>query len=210
MERKIAELLLELGAVTLSPLKPFTWASGLHSPIYCDNRLIISHVEARRTVISGFIELFESLTTKPDVIAGTATAGIPHAAWLAEAVALPMIYVRSSEKKHGRKNMIEGHLQQGQAVLLIEDLISTGGSSINAASAITNQGGQVIHVGAIFTYEMKHAIARFLNESLDFSCLTGLSTLLSVAMEKQMISQKELELLQLWSNDPISWSTRDR
>ena len=104
--------------------------------------------------------------------------------------------------------MIEGHLQQGQTVLLIEDLISTGGSSVNAASAIKEQGGQVLHVGAIFTYEMKRAKARFLNENLDFSCLTGLGTLLSVAMEKQMISQEELELLQLWSQDPVAWSTR--
>ncbi|PIE90187.1 MAG: orotate phosphoribosyltransferase [Acidobacteria bacterium] len=208
MEKKIAEMLLKLGAVTLSPKKPFTWASGLRSPIYCDNRTIISHVKGRKQVVAAFLERINERNMHPQIIAGTATAGIPHAAWLADALDLPMIYVRSSEKKHGRKNKIEGCSPENKKVLLIEDLISTGGSSISAAQAIQECGGQVLHVASIFSYGLRIAEERFQNAKIPYSSLCSLATLLCVAKKTSRINDEEWSLLEHWAVDPEAWSDR--
>lgn len=206
MEKKIAEILLELKAVSLSPENPFTWASGLRSPIYCDNRLVISDVAARRVVMEGFMSLVNSLPSKPDIIAGTATAGIPHAAWLADALQLPMIYVRSSEKKHGRRNLIEGTCPEHSEVFLVEDLISTGGSSVAAALAIRNTGARVLHVASIFSYGLKRASSTFCTNQLEFTSLTNLATLQELAHQQNRISDQELQSLRDWARDPQAWS----
>jgi len=206
MQEQLAAMLLDLGAVSLSPNAPYTWASGLKSPVYCDNRLVISDVSARRIVIQGFQSLYAGMEEKPDLIAGTATAGIPHAAWLAEAEARPMIYVRSSEKKHGRKNQIEGRLRTGQSVLLIEDLISTGGSSIKAAQAIHDQGGKVLCVASIFSYGFNVADQGFRDAGLAYQSLTGLDDLMQVAIRRNLISSEDIQTLHTWSKDPQAWS----
>ena len=208
MQIQIAKMLLDLGAVSLAPTDPFTWASGLKSPIYCDNRLVISNVEARRLVISGFVELVTALDSRPDLIGGTATAGIPHAAWLAEQCSLPMIYVRSSEKAHGRKNQIEGKLLPGQTVFLVEDLVSTGGSSVKAAEAISLQGGIVIQIASIFSYGLISAEQNFRERHLPFKSLTTMQVLLQVALEKNLVSQPDLAVLTEWARDPKAWSNQ--
>ena len=149
---QIAQALLDIGAVKISLDPPFTWSSGLKAPIYCDNRLIISHPKTRQLLIKAMLEVIDKQFSELEVIAGTATAGIPHAAFLAQVLDLPMIYVRSSPKGHGMHNQIEGQLEKGQKVLMIEDLISTGGSVLKAAQAVEAAGGQVIGVLAIFNY----------------------------------------------------------
>ena len=205
---RIAEILLDLKAVSPSPMNPFTWASGMRSPIYCDNRLIISNVKARRAVIAAFVRLLENLEVAPEVVAGTATAGIPHAAWLAESLSLPMIYVRSSEKKHGKQNRIEGKLNQGAKVIVIEDLISTGGSSVSAARGIQEAGGEVLGVVAIFQYGMDRARNTFGEAGIAYDTLTDLATLLDVAVEKGYLTGAEKVLMAEWRLDPAAWSEK--
>ncbi len=205
-KQEIAGILLDLKAVSVSPRKPFTWASGLKSPLYCDNRLIISTVEERRVVVNAFLNLMEEKGWKPDVVAGTATAGIPHAAWIAERLSVPMIYVRSSEKKHGRKNLIEGSLPPGAEVVVIEDLISTGGSSVKAAIGVQEAGGKVLGVAAIFQYGMEKARACFEEAGLPFATLTDLESLLDVAGDKGLLSEEEKTLVSQWRQDPPAWS----
>jgi len=205
-KKNIAGILLDLKAVSVSPRKPFTWASGLRSPLYCDNRLIISTVNERRVVVDAFLNLMKAMDWQPDVVAGTATAGIPHAAWIAEKLSIPMIYVRSAEKKHGRKNLIEGSLAQGSKVVVIEDLISTGGSSVKAAAGVQEAGGQVLGVAAIFQYGMQKAQDQFDAAGLPFATLTNLETLLQVAGEKGILSDEEKDLVSLWKQNPAAWS----
>lgn len=217
--KDVAAKLLEIEAVFLRPNEPFTWASGIKSPIYCDNRLVISHPEVRALVIDSFLQLIfqqfslDSLErdTEIDVIAGTATAGIPHAAWIAEKMNLPMIYVRSGSKSHGRENKIEGLLKEGQNVLLIEDLISTGGSSLAAADAIKESGGKVCGIAAIFSYQLQKAFDQFKQASADYGLrtytLTNYDVLLEVALEKNLISQTDLTALGEWKADPETWGS---
>lgn len=203
----IAEILLNLKAVSIEPHQPFTWASGMKSPIYCDNRLIISTVNQRQMVIETFAQTLASqYGPDVDVIAGTATAGIPHAAWLAHKTAKPMVYVRSSAKGHGKQNLIEGTLSQGAKTVLIEDLISTGGSSLKAADALKEAGAQVLGIIAIFEYGLKKAATAFESAQLPHQTLTDLPTLLNVAVEKKLLSKDDCAIVEAWQQDPAAWS----
>lgn len=206
MRHTIAKTLLDLKAVVLSPQKPFTWASGLRSPIYCDNRLIISDVEARQQVIEAFLTHVDTLPEKPGLVAGCATAGIPHAAWLADRLRVPMVYVRSSQKAHGKQNRIEGRIPQGASALVIEDLISTGGSSIAAAECLRETGTRVIEVTSVFQYGLEKAKRQFAQANLSFQSLTGLNTLIEVAVAANYLSGDDLSLLRDWQKDPKAWS----
>ncbi|RYM07235.1 orotate phosphoribosyltransferase [Sporolactobacillus sp. THM7-7] len=203
--KKIAEHLLNIHAVVLSPDDPFTWASGIQSPVYCDNRLILAYPEVRKDVIHAFVGLIKNNYPDAEVIAGTATAGIPHAAWIAEAMHLPMAYVRSSAKSHGRKKQIEGIVKPGQKVVVIDDLISTGGSVLKAVRALEEEAGaSVLGVAAIFTYQLPQAEKNFEESGKPLATLTGFETLIHLAVEKGVISGTQLEQLKKWYADPTS------
>lgn len=201
---KIAGHLLQINAIKLSPQNPFTWASGIKSPIYCDNRITLSYPNVRKDIIAGFVEKSQQMP-KFDIIAGVATAGIPHGALLAHALDKPFMYVRSKPKAHGRQNQIEGELKQGQRVLVIEDLISTGGSSLKAVEAVREAGGNVIGALAIFTYGFEQAKIAFSNANCPFDTLSNYETLLEVAMEQKYIQMDRLATLQAWRADPKAW-----
>jgi len=201
MKKQIAQILLNLNAVQIKTNPPFTWTSGIKSPIYCDNRLIISDVEGRHKIIAGFIKLIENLDF--DVLGGTATAGIPWAAFLAEELDLPMIYIRSDTKQHGKHNQIEGNLKKGQRVLIVEDLISTGKSSITAAKAVREASGEVKDVIAIFTYELLEGIKAFAQADLRFHTLTDFPTLIGIT---NIDGETKKNILK-FTNDPTSWAT---
>ncbi|WP_280769051.1 orotate phosphoribosyltransferase [Salipaludibacillus daqingensis] len=205
MQKEVADLLLSIEAVTLSPDKPFTWSSGIKSPIYCDNRLIMSFPEQRRKFINYFVQYIKEHFPDVDVLAGTATAGIPHAAWIADHMELPMIYVRSSSKDHGKQNKIEGLLEEGKKVLVIEDLISTGGSSIEAGKAVEASGGNVIGICSIFTYELPLADEAERSVGYPLKSLTTYSILLDRAVEQKVIEHSDLSLLQKWRMNPAGW-----
>jgi len=202
---QVAANLLKIKAIKLSPTDPFTWASGLRSPIYCDNRITLSHPEIR-----DFIK--ESLKDKVwafgeyDVIAGVATAGIPHGALLADALGKPFIYVRSKSKAHGRQNQIEGELKKGSKVLVVEDLISTGKSSLAACDTLIEAGAKVIGVVAIFTYGFQSAKDIFSERQIPMDTLTNYRNLLKVALETNYINESEKSLLESWNQDPVTWS----
>lgn len=202
LQTDIARDLLQIEAVQIKTEKSayFTWTSGIRSPIYCDNRLTMSYPNIRKRIVTAFVEMLATSPYKPDVIAGCATAGIPHAAWLADALDLPMIYVRSKPKGHGKENQIEGVATQGQKVLVIEDLISTGGSSIDTANVLRKQGMDVEAIFAIFTYGLKKAANRFQEEMLPLQTITGFDHLLTVLVEdKEITTENEQELL-AWRN----------
>lgn len=205
-EKQIARLLLDIEAVTLSPSKPYTWASGLKSPIYCDNRLTISYPEVRQTITKKLVSLIKEHYPEVTAIVGTATAGIPQACWIADDLNLPMAYVRASSKEHGKNNKIEGRLKEGAKVVVVEDLISTGGSSIQACEALKEGKAEVLGVVAIFSYEMKKATDNFKNANIDFKTLSTFSTLIKEAQDLEYIDQKDLESLQLWSKNPQLYS----
>ncbi|WP_319796295.1 orotate phosphoribosyltransferase [Vagococcus fluvialis] len=204
--REIAEKLLEIKAVALSPNEPFTWASGMKSPIYCDNRLTMSFPEVRRAIAKGLAEKIKTDFPDVEVIAGTATAGIPHAAWVAEVLDLPMVYIRGKAKDHGKKNQIEGQISEGQKMVVIEDLISTGGSVLEACVAAENEGAKVLGVAAIFTYELPKGIENFEEANVPFMTLTNYTELIDVATEKQYIAESDVALLQEWKKDPKNWN----
>ena len=203
--KQIAEKLLEIKAVALSPNEPFTWASGLKSPIYCDNRLTMSFPEVRRLVAKGLAEKIKTEFPEVEVIAGTATAGIPHAAWVAELLDLPMVYIRGKAKDHGKKNQIEGQISEGQKMVVIEDLISTGGSVLEACVAAETEGANVLGVAAIFTYELPKGIENFAEAKVPFITLTNYTGLIEVATEKNYIAESDVDLLQQWKKDPKNW-----
>jgi len=205
--KQIAASLLEIGAVALRPHEPFTWTSGIKSPIYCDNRLTLSYPDIRDLIASGFATLIQAKYPDAEVIAGTATAGIPHAAWVAQKLGLPMIYVRDKAKGHGKENQIEGVLKPGQKVVVIEDLISTGGSSIKAAEAVNSAGGQALCVLAIFTYQLEKAIQAFETAGIELETLTNYSVLLEEAVELGKIQPEDLALLQSWRANPAAFGT---
>lgn len=201
----IAASLLEIGAVTLRPEEPFTWASGIKSPIYCDNRLTISYPEIRNKIAEGFASMIREKYPDAEVIAGTATGGIPHGAWVAEKMNLPMIYVRDKAKGHGKGNQIEGVLKPGQKVVVIEDLISTGGSSLKAALAVKEAGGDVLATLAIFTYEFEQAAEAFADAGIPLHTLTHYSALLETAAAQGAIRQEDMEGLQAWRKNPAGY-----
>lgn len=202
---RVAEALLEIGAVALRPDEPFTWTSGIRSPIYCDNRLTMSYPNIREMIADAFASRIRQIHPEAEVIAGTATAGIPHAAWVAQKLGLPMIYVRDKAKGHGKQNQIEGLLKAGQKVVVIEDLISTGGSSIKAAQAVKEAGGQVLGVLAIFTYQLESAEKAFREQGIPLSTLSDYTTLLETAVRLGRIRQEEVALLQSWRQNPESY-----
>lgn len=203
---RIARHLLDIDAVRLAPDDPFTWSSGLQAPIYCDNRLTMAHPSVRRAIAQAFAETVRDAEWRADVIAGTATAGIPHAAWLAERLDRPMAYVRSAAKGHGRQNRIEGRVASGQSVVVVEDLISTGQSAHAAASALQAQGAVVEGLLAIFTYELEAATARFAEAPFSVHPLTTLGTLVRVARERGDLSASQRKALAAWRTDPEGWA----
>ncbi|WP_462258835.1 orotate phosphoribosyltransferase [Vagococcus teuberi] len=203
--KQIAKELLSIKAVSLSPNEPFTWASGIKSPIYCDNRLTMSYPDVRRLVAKGLANLIKENYPSVEVIAGTATAGIPHAAWVAEELGLPMVYIRGKSKDHGKKNQIEGRIDNGAKMVIIEDLISTGGSVIDAAQAAKREGADVLGVAAIFTYQLPSGVENFKAAGIPFDTLTNYDELIDVAIENDYISQDDRLLLQEWKKDPASW-----
>ncbi|MFT9847936.1 orotate phosphoribosyltransferase [Aneurinibacillus sp. REN35] len=203
--RQVAEKLLEIDAVALRPDEPFTWTSGIKSPIYCDNRMTMSYPEVRRLIYRSFAALIQEQYGETQVIAGTATAGIPHAAWVAEELNLPMAYVRSKPKGHGKGNQIEGRLDKGAKVIVIEDLISTGGSSIEAARAVQEAGGEVLAVLAIFSYQFPAAEEAFAEAGFPFATLSNYTTLLEVAQAKGTIRAEQIEALKAWRKQPQAY-----
>ena len=205
---QVARILLEIRAVTLSPGKPYTYASGIRSPIYCDNRLLMSYPEKREKIIQCFLETIKQNRLGFDVIGGIATAGIPHAAWLAEKLGVPMIYVRSEAKEHGKQNQIEGMLKKGQKVLMIEDLISTGGSSTTAIKAVQEAGAKVEACIAIFTYEMEKARNAFNEAECSLYPLSNFSTLVSVAGETGYVDAGQKEIILEWNKNPAAWGEK--
>lgn len=210
MEREIAHILLDLEAVSLRIDPPFTWTSGRLAPIYCDNRLILSDPDGRKLVADAFKELIEEKGFYPEVIAGTATAGIAHAAWLADLMGLPMVYVRGTAKGHGKQNRIEGRLEKGKRVVLIEDLVSTGGSSVSAAEGLREAGAEVLGVLAIFTYGLSVAQDTFLNAGIPLYTLTSFEVLAQEAAQSGRLSKSDLNTLTEWQEDPGLWSEKRR
>jgi orotate phosphoribosyltransferase len=206
MKQQVAKYLLDIEAVTLSPDDPYTWSSGMKAPIYCDNRLIISYPEIRSDIADYFVEMIQTHYPDVDVIAGTATAGIPHAAFVADRLNLPMIYVRSKPKAHGTGSQIEGRLRKGDKVVIIEDLISTARSALNSMYAIENEGGKVLGCAAIFTYELQKGKDAIAEAQLDVQTITDFSTLVKVAANDRRISGDSIEHLSIWCKDPESWS----
>lgn len=205
MKKKIAEDLLEIKAVTLRPNEPFTWASGILSPIYCDNRLTLSYPKIRRTIASGLAKIIKESFPGTELVAGTATAGIPHAAWVSEELNIPMCYVRSKAKGHGKGNQIEGIALKDQKVVVVEDLISTGGSVITAVEALREAGCDVLGVVSIFTYELETGLEKLAEANIISYSLTDFSTLVTVASEKGYIEQSEWEKLMEWRKSPSTW-----
>lgn len=202
---KTAELLLQINAIKLNPKNPFTWASGWKSPIYCDNRLILSFPAIRNYIREEFSKNIEKQFGKPDVIAGVATGAIGIGMLVAEYMGLPFVYVRPEPKKHGRQNQVEGFLQKGQNVVVVEDLISTGKSSLQAVQAIREAGGQVKGMVAIFTYGFGQARSGFEAAHVELYTLSNYQHLLNLAVAKKYITEAEQELLQEWTNAPESW-----
>lgn len=201
----LAKRLLEIGAVVLRPDDPFMWASGRKAPVYTDNRLTLSYPELRNQISLGFEEIVKEKDLTLDVIVGTATAGIPHAAWLASRLHLPMAYVRSSKKAHGKGNRIEGIVQEGQRVVLVEDLISTGGSALDAVVALREAGAEVECVLAVFSYNLPEADRAFEAAGVSYDTLTDLEALTRVATEEGLLKKEALKALEAWRENPDAW-----
>ena len=202
MEKKIAKLLLDNKAVFLRPNAPFTWASGIRSPIYCDNRLLLSYPEARRVVENGLADIIRSHYPACEVVVGTSTAGIAHAALVAEILNLPMAYVRGSAKDHGRGNEIEGRVEPGQRVIVVEDLISTGGSVIEVVDVLREAGADVLGIASIFTYGLQKGIARLAEAHVENRSLSNYEALVEVAAETGYIEQGDMQKLRAFRQNP--------
>lgn len=203
LNEQIAKSLLEIEAVSLQPNDMFTWASGIKSPIYCDNRLTMSYPTVRDEIASGLKTLIETHFSDVEVIAGTATAGIPHAAFVSQKMNLPMSYVRSSNKKHGKGNQIEGLVKKGQKVVVVEDLISTGGSAIDACNALKEAGAEVLGIVAIFTYHLQKGKTRLEESGYKYYTLSDFDTLVKVASDMNKIETKDIDALIEWRNQLV-------
>ncbi len=208
-ERQIARDLLSIGAVFLRPDEPFTWASGIKSPIYCDNRLTLTAPEVRTHVEEGLKALIEAHYPEAEVLEGTSTAGIAHAAITAHLMGLPMGYVRSGHKDHGRGNQIEGKLLPGQKVVVVEDLISTGGSVLEVVEVLREAGAQVLGIASIFTYGMRRGLERLAAAGVENHSLTDFDTLCGVAAEEGYIRPEDVRRLQRFRDDPADESWRE-
>jgi orotate phosphoribosyltransferase len=203
--REVAEYLLEIKAVVLNPSQPFTWTSGIKSPIYCDNRKTLSFPKVRTFIKTSFADIITDEFKQSGVIAGVATAGIPHGALVADVLNLPFVYVREKPKGHGLENQIEGKLEKGQKVFVIEDLISTGGSSLKAVDALREAGAEVLGLGAIFTYGFEKSVKAFDQANCKFFTLSNYEILLDKAIEDNYIKSEEKDELINWYKDPEAW-----
>ncbi|MEM6782240.1 MAG: orotate phosphoribosyltransferase [Bacteroidota bacterium] len=207
LTRTLAADLLRIGAVALRPNEPFTWASGRKAPVYCDNRLTLSYPDVRMQITEGFVANTKAFFNgEVDVVAGTATAGIPQAALLAEHMRLPMAYVRGKAKGHGKENRIEGRIEPGQRVVVVEDLVSTGGSSLSAAEAIRDAEAEPIAVLSIFTYGFEVAQNAFDEAGIQSISLTDFDTLIGMAVETGALTDDEVLILLNWRADAAAWS----
>lgn len=200
---EIAKILLEAKAVTLRPSAPFTFASGLKSPVYTDNRLLLSLPRERRRIIAAYVAAIKSKGWEPDVIAGVATAGIPWAAWIAAELGLPMVFVRGQAKEYGKNNQVEGTLSAGQRVVVIEDLVSTGSSTMTVVSALKEKGAHVLGCAAITTYGFQKARDSF--GATPLVTLTDFETTLAVALSEKIIAEQDAALAHAWRKDPDGW-----
>lgn len=205
IEKQVAGQLLEIKAVFLKPNDPFTWASGIKSPIYCDNRLTLGFPKVRQFIAAALAEKIKVNFGEVDVIAGTATAGIPHAAWVSDLLDLPMVYVRSKAKEHGKGNQIEGPISKGQKVVVIEDLISTGGSSLKAVEALEEAGAEVLGIAAIFTYGLEKGNKLLAEADTKLVTLTNYDELIEVALTKNYVSKEDMQTLKEWKQNPETW-----
>jgi orotate phosphoribosyltransferase len=205
ISKKTAGYLLQIKAIKLQPSNPFTWASGWKSPIYCDNRKTLSFPEVRSFIRDSFADTIRKHYPSAGLIAGVATGAIAHGVLVAEKLGLPFIYVRSEAKEHGLGNQIEGYFTSGQKVVVIEDLISTGGSSLNAVRALRDAGCDVLGMAAIFTYEFNKAADGFRTANCELHTLGNYSTLIEAAAESGYISEQDVETLRVWRTDPASW-----
>lgn len=203
---KVAEFLLQIKAIKLQPNDPFTWASGWNSPIYCDNRKTLSHPNVRTYIRQQFAATVSEVYGKPDVIAGVATGGIAMGALVAQELGLPFVYVRSSAKGHGLQNLIEGEIESGQSVVVVEDLISTGGSSLAAVSALREAGCDVKGMIAIFSYGFKVAKNNFTEAKCELRTLTDYETLVEQALKANYVTEKDLSSLKKWRENPAEWN----
>ena len=206
--KKTAEVLLHINAIKLSPNSPFTWASGWKSPIYCDNRLVLSYPTIRNYIKSELAKNIENLYGKPDVIAGVATGAIGIGAIVADDLGLPFVYVRPEAKKHGRQNQIEGRLEKGQSVVVVEDLISTGKSSLNAVEALKSASVNVKGMAAIFTYGFERSKTNFAEKNIELHTLSNYEALLEQALDTGFINDKELNVLSQWNSNPSEWDIK--
>lgn len=202
---QIATQLLDIKAVYLKPEDPFTWASGIKSPIYTDNRVTLSYPKTRDLIENGFVETIRAHFPEVEVIAGTATAGIPHGAIIADKMTLPFVYIRSKPKDHGAGNQIEGRVLKGQKMVIIEDLISTGGSVLDAAAAVSREGADVLGVVAIFTYELPKASQNFKEAGIKLIKLSNYTELIAVAKLQGYITNDGLHLLKKFKEDQVNW-----
>ncbi len=210
MKKTIAKHLLDIQAVFLRPNEPFTWASGIKSPIYCDNRLTLSFPAVRKDVELGLAKLVQDNFPEAECLMGTATAGIAHAALVADILELPMGYVRGGAKSHGRNNQIEGKIQPGMKVVVVEDLLSTGGSSLECVEVLKEAGCEVIGLIAIFTYGLPKATINFEAANCKYATLTDYETLVEVAVENGYIKETDMEKLKAWKTNPAdeSWMSK--
>ena len=206
--KKTAEVLLHINAIKLSPNEPFSWASGWKSPIYCDNRLVMSYPTIRNYIKSELAKNIENLYGKPDVIAGVATGAIGIGAIVADNLGLPFVYVRPEAKKHGRQNQIEGRLEKGQSVVVVEDLISTGKSSLNAVEALKSASVNVKGMAAIFTYGFERSKTNFAEKNIELHTLSNYEALLEQALDTGFINDKELNVLSQWNSNPSEWDIK--
>lgn len=198
LAKDIAHVMLNVGAVELNPTELFTWASGIKSPIYCDTRLTISDVEGRKKIANGLAQLIKEHFPQTELVAGTATAGIPHAAWVSDILELPMVYVRSKPKGHGRGNQIEGKYAEGQKVVVVEDIVSTGGSSITAVEALREAGCEVVGVVCVYTYNLPRAEKAFDEAGIQYASLTNFDYLVEAAEESGKIQSTNVPFLKEW------------
>jgi orotate phosphoribosyltransferase len=202
---KVAEFLLQIKAVKLQPDKPFTWSSGWRSPIYCDNRKTLSYPKIRTYIRQHFVEVINEHFAKPDVIAGVATGAIAMGALVAQEMGLPFVYIRAEAKKHGLTNLIEGEVEKGQSVVVIEDLVSTGGSSLKAVEALREKGCVVKGLVAIFTYGFDESKDAFKKAKCRLETLTDFATLLKTAVAREYITDKDIKSLREWRANPATW-----
>lgn len=208
IEQKVAEFLLQIKAIKLQPKKPFTWASGLKSPIYCDNRITLSHPTIRTYIRQNLTALVQEEFGSVGLIAGVATAGIPQGALVAQELGLPFAYVRAKAKEHGTGSLIEGEVFDGQRVVLVEDLISTGKSSLQAVEALRQAGCDVAGLVGIFSYGLDEATRNFKNAKCRFATLSNYDALINYASEHRFINKEDLELLRKWRDNPAEWGTQ--